>query len=228
MIGVEKAATSEAIAGLAAARVAALLDAAVKARGRADLAVSGGNTPRPMFLALAGLAVSWPDVHLWQVDERVAPPGSSERNLTSLEDALVSRIPLPPANFHPMPVDDKDLQAAADTYAAELHAQCGGVLDVVHLGLGDDGHTASWPPGNPIVDERVTDVVMVGPFHGVVRMTLTPPAVNRARDVVFLVTGSDKAETAARLLAGVPALPACRVRQDHTELFVGGGAEVEA
>jgi 6-phosphogluconolactonase len=228
VIGVEKAATSEAIAGRAAARIAALLDAAVKARGRADLAVSGGSTPRPMFAALAGLTVPWADVHLWQVDERVAPPGSSERNLTSLEDALVSRISLPAGNFHPMPVDEPDLQAAADAYAAELRAQCGGVLDVVHLGLGDDGHTASWPPGNPIVDERVTDVAVVGPFHGVVRMTLTPLAVNRARDVVFLVTGSEKAGTAARLLAGVPALPACRVRHDHTELFVGGGAEVDA
>ncbi len=228
VIGLETAATSDGIAHLAATRVAALLSAAVEARGTAHLAVSGGNTPQPMFVALASLPVDWSAVHVWQVDERVAPAGSPERNLTSLKDALLARIPLPDGNLHPMPVEDPDLEAAADDYAADLHAACRGVLDVVHLGLGDDGHTASWPPGSPIIEERITDVAVVGPFHGVVRMTLTPPAVNRARDVVFLVIGPEKADMTARLLAGVPALPACRVRQDHTELFAGGGAEPKA
>jgi 6-phosphogluconolactonase len=228
MIRVETASTAAGIAELAAERIASLLADAVDARGSAHLAVSGGNTPQPMFVALASLPVPWNVVHVWQVDERVAPPGSPERNLTTLTEALISRVPLPAANLHPMPVDEPDLQQAAGTYAADLHAACGGVLDVVHLGLGDDGHTASWPPGNPIVDERTSDVAIVGPFHGEVRMTLTPLAVNRAREVVFLVIGPDKADMAARLIAGAPALPACRVRQDRTELFVGGGAEAKA
>ncbi len=228
MITVETEPTAEGIAERAAARIAALLSSAVEARGTAHLAVSGGNTPRPMFAALAGLAVPWPDIHVWQVDERVAPPGSPERNLTDLEQALLARVALPDGNFHPMPVNAPDLKAAAEAYAADLHASCQGVLDVVHLGLGDDGHTASWPPGNPIVDEQLADVAMVGPFHGVVRMTLTPPAVNRARHVLFLVVGADKAGTTAELVAGAPALPACRVRQDGTELFAGGGAEPKA
>jgi 6-phosphogluconolactonase len=228
VIRVETATASGAIAALAAERIASLLGEAVDARGSAHLAVSGGNTPQPMFAALAALPLPWDVVHIWQVDERVAPPGSPERNLTILTEALVSRIPLPAANFHPMPVDEPDLQSAARAYAAALRAACDGVLDVIHLGLGDDGHTASWPPGNPILDERASDVAIVGPFHGVVRMTLTPPAVNRAREVVFLVVGPDKADMAAGLIAGAPALPACRVRQDHTELFVGGGAETRA
>jgi 6-phosphogluconolactonase len=228
VIALETAATSDGIAHLCATRVAALLSAAVEARGTAHLALSGGTTPQPMFVALASLPVDWSAVHIWQVDERVAPPGSPERNLTTLQDALLARIPLPDGHLHPMPVEDPDLEAAADDYAADLHAACRGVLDVVHLGLGGDGHTASWPPGSPIIEERITDVAVVGPFHGVVRMTLTPLAVNRARNVVFLVIGPEKADMTARLLAGVSALPACRVRQDHTELFAGGGAEPEA
>jgi 6-phosphogluconolactonase len=226
VIGVTTAPTSAAIAERCAARIATLLGAAIEARGIAHLAVSGGNTPQPMFEALASLPVAWDAVHLWQVDERVAPLGSPERNLTTLQADLVARIPLPDGHLHPMPVEAADVQAGARAYAEELNGY-GGVLDVVHLGLGDDGHTASWPPGDPVVDERRSDVDVVGPFHGVIRMTLTPPAVNRARHILFLVTGPDKADMARRLLAGEQVLPACRVRLDNTELFAGGGAEAE-
>jgi 6-phosphogluconolactonase len=227
VIAVETAPTSEAIAAQAAARIAELLADAIAARGVAHLAVSGGNTPEPMFEALAVQPVAWDAVHLWQVDERVAPRGSAERNLASIEGALLSRISLPDDHLHPMPVEADDLRAAAQAYGAELAAFCGGVVDVVHLGLGEDGHTASWPPGDPVVDDENRDVDMVGPFRGVMRMTLTPRLVNRARHIIFLVTGVDKADIAARLLAGEPVLPACRVRLDNTELFAGGGAEAK-
>jgi 6-phosphogluconolactonase len=227
VIRVEVAPTVEEISGLAAAYIATLLGAAIDTRGAGHLAVSGGNTPQPMFEALATLPVAWAAVHIWQVDERDAPAGTAERNLTSLEATLLAKITLPEGHFHPMPVEAADLRAAAGVYSAELAAACGGVLDVVHLGLGDDGHTASWPPGDPVLDDRSSDVDVVGPFHGVVRMTLTPPAVNRARDVLFLVTGPDKADMAARLVAGEPVLPACRVQPDHAVLFAGGGAEAK-
>ena len=227
MITVRTAPTSDAIAARAAARIADLLGEAIAARSVAHLALSGGNTPRPMFEALAAQPVAWEAVHLWQVDERVAPSGSPERNLTSIEAALLSRISLPDDHLHPMPVEATDLGAAAEAYATELVAFGGGVLDVVHLGLGGDGHTASWPPGDPVEDDQARDVDVVGPFHGVIRMTLTPRAVNRARHIIFLVTGSDKADICARLLTGEPALPACRVATDKAELFAGGGAEAE-
>jgi 6-phosphogluconolactonase len=223
---VETAPSSAAIALRAAERIAGLLGEAIAARGVAHLALSGGNTPQAMFELLASQPVGWEAVHLWQVDERVAPAGSPERNLTSIQADLVSRISLPDDHLHPMPVEAVDLRAAAEAYAAELAAVSGGVLDVVHLGLGDDGHTASWPPGDPVVDDT-RDVDVVGPFHGVIRMTLTPRAVNRARHIIFLVTGSGKANMCARLLTGEPALPACRVRPDKAELFAGGGAEAE-
>jgi 6-phosphogluconolactonase len=178
-----------------------------------------------MFAALASMEVAWGDLHVWQVDERVAPPGSPERNLTQLRQDLLRRVPIPPANVHPMPVEAADLGAAASAYAEELRTLCGGVLDVVHLGLGEDGHTASWPPHHPVLAVKSADVAVVGPFHGVIRMTLTPPAVNRARVILFLVTGRDKSQVVGQLLGGNTVLPAARVRSEGTVLLVGGGAE---
>jgi 6-phosphogluconolactonase len=198
------------------------------AEDTAHMAVSGGRTPGIMFRALATLPIQWSAVHIWQVDERVAPERSTERNLAGLRADLLSRIRIPPELVHPMPVEWPDLGAAAATYEERLRASSGGVLDVVLLGLGDDGHTASWPPHDPVVRRRDVDVAVVGPFHGVVRMTLTPIAVNRARHVLFLVTGRDKAQVVASLLGGNRVLPASRVRGEGTVLMAGGGAEAGA
>ncbi|HLF41056.1 MAG TPA: 6-phosphogluconolactonase [Acidimicrobiia bacterium] len=212
----EVVADAAALAAEGARRIGAEARAAVAARGRFVLALSGGRTPAAMFEALAAADLPWRDVHLFQVDERVAPDGHPDRNLTGLRSALVDRVPIPPANVHPMPVTEADLEAAASGYTAALHgAAPGGMLDLVHLGLGDDGHTASWPPGDPVVDVTDRDVAVVGPYRGRVRLTLTPPAVNRARRILWLVDGADKAGALRGLLDGDPSLPASRVRRDE-------------
>ena len=204
--------------------VAARLAEAIENRGLATLAVSGGSTPAGFLAELAQRKLPWENVHVFQVDERVAPPGP-ERNLTGLQDAFLDRVAIPAGNVHPMPVDEADLAAAAAAYGDLLRAVTGpdGRLDVVHLGLGDDGHTASWPPGDPVVD-ATDDVAVVGPFNGRLRMTLTPPAVNRADWIVWLISGVAKAAALRGLMAGDAALPASRVRRNDVTLLADGDA----
>jgi 6-phosphogluconolactonase len=228
MIPVEIAPDSDTLAARAADHVAAQAEEAVRERGRFTVAFSGGSTPARMFDALAERKLPWDAVHGFQVDERVAPDGHPDRNYTDLAARLLDRVPVPPENIHPMPVTANDLEEAARAYAADLAEVTGdGVLDLVHLGLGDDGHTASWPPGDPVVDAvgpDDPDVAVVGPFNGRLRMTLTPKAVNRARAILWLVDGAAKAPVLARLLAGDPAIPASRVRRDRAVVLASGAA----
>jgi 6-phosphogluconolactonase len=213
-IDVEILPDDAALAARTADLVAGKLAVAIEARGRATLAVSGGSSPLPFLAELAHRKLSWEAVHVFQVDERVAPPGHPDRNLTGLQAALLDRVPIPAGNVHPMPVNDPDLAAAAAAYGEEIRSVIGpeSPLDVVHLGVGDDGHTASWPPGDPVVD-ATGDTAIVGPFNGRVRMTLTPPAVNRAGWIVWLIAGPAKAPVAARLVASDPAAGARLTRE---------------
>jgi 6-phosphogluconolactonase len=208
---------ADAVAEEAAAVVAAAARLAVAARGRFVIAVSGGRTPWPMLRALADLDVPWEGVHVLQVDERIAPTGDPDRNLTHLRESLLAVAPLGPERIHAMPVDSPNLDAAAATYAATLHELAGmpPVLDLVHLGLGADGHTASLVPADPVLAVTDADVALAGPYRGRRRMTLTYPAINRARLILWLVTGADKAAMLARLRDGDPAIPAGRVRRGH-------------
>ena len=228
MIRVQTAPDPQALATMAADEVAARAEEAIGDRGRFTLAVSGSSTPRWMFAALAERPLPWGDVHLFQVDERVAPEGDPDRNFTDLSGLLVKRVPIPKENVHPMPVTVSDLEVGARAYEAELGEVTGdGVLDLVHLGVGDDGHTASWPPGDPVVEakgEGAPDVAVVGPFSGWRRMTLTPRAVNRGRTVLWLVQGESKAPVVGRLLAGDPAIPASRVQTDRAVLLATADA----
>lgn len=216
----------EALARRAARVIAAEARAAVAARGRFLLAASGGRTPSRMLELLAGEDLPWAAVHLFQVDERVAPPGHPERNLTGLAASLLSRAPLPAAGVHAMPVEEGDLEAAAARYAAELEALGGtpAVLDLVQLGLGADGHTASLVPGDPVLDVTGADVAATGRYQGRRRMTLTYPALDRARLVLWVVAGAGKAEAVARLREGDRDIPAGRVRSDRALLLADAAA----
>jgi 6-phosphogluconolactonase len=208
---------AESIAREAAAIIASEARAVASSRGRFVLAVSGGHTPWLMLRALVAESVPWQAVHLVQVDERVAPAGDPDRNFTHLRESLLTRAPLRPEQVHPMPVEQADLAAAAARYARTLREIAGAppALDLVHLGLGPDGHTASLVPGDPILDITDTDVAVTGPYQGRRRMTLTYPVLNRARRILWLVTGVEKAGMLARLRAGDGSIPAGRVRQDQ-------------
>jgi 6-phosphogluconolactonase len=205
---------ADAVALAGARRVAAAVRAGVAARGRFSFAVSGGTTPWRMLAALAGEDLPWHGLHVFQVDERVAPPGHPERNLTHLRESLLARAPLRESQLHAMPVDEPDLEAAAAAYARALSEWAGAppALDLVHLGLGADGHTASLVPGDPVCEVFDRDVaVTTRPYQGRRRMTVSYPLLARAREILWLVTGESKAEMLRRLLAGDPSIPAGRV-----------------
>ena len=159
---------SDAVAKQAAKVIAAEASAAVAACGRFVLAVSGGRTPWQMLRALAHEPVPWKSVRVVQVDERVAPEGDPDRNLTHLRESVIEHAPLPTSQIHAMPVEDKDLEAAAANYAQLLQQIAGSppILDLVHLGLGPDGHTASLVPGDPVLDVTDQDVALTGSTKG--------------------------------------------------------------
>lgn len=217
---------ADAVARAGAAFIAAEARAAVAARGRFVVAISGGRTPWKMLRALADEPMPWADVHVAQVDERVAPPGDPDRNLTHLHESLLAHCPLDSRNVHAMPVESPDLEAASERYALTLREIAGSpaVLDVTHLGLGADGHTASLVPGDPVLDTISDDVAVTGMYQGRRRMTLTYPVLNRSRRILWLVTGSDKADMLPRLSQGDPSIPAGRLRRDQAMVFADRAA----
>jgi 6-phosphogluconolactonase len=193
----------EAVARRAAGFICERVRTGVEERGSFSLALSGGRSPARMLEFLHDeLDVPWEAVDVYQVDERIAPRNHPDRNLALLEATL------PDARIHGMPVEEEDLGAAAARYAALLPDR----LDLVHLGLGPDGHTASLVPNCGALRVRDRDVAISREYNGRRRMTLTYPAIDRAREVLWVVTGEDKAEALARLLAGDEEIPAARVR----------------
>ncbi len=197
---------AEPLASRGAGLIAAAARRAIADRGGFTLALSGGHNPWLMCRRLAGEEVSWESVEIFQVDERIAPDGDDERNLTHLRESLPAAAL---ERLHPMPVTDDDPQAAAARYAAALPA----AIDLVHLGLGPDGHTASLVPGDPVleVDDRAV-AVTGGEYQGRRRMTLTFPALAAAGQVFWLITGADKRDALGRLLEGDRSIPAGRVK----------------
>lgn len=220
---------AESVARAAAAAIAADARAAIAARGRFVLAVSGGHTPWIMLRVLAGKDVPWAGVEVCQVDERVAPDGHPDRNLTHMRESLLQHAPLRPEQIHAMPVETDDLQAAATVYAETLREIAGSppVLDLVHLGLGPDGHTASLVPGDAVLDVTQADVATTGVYQGRRRMTLTYPMLNRARRVLWVVTGAEKVEMLRRLRDGDTTIPAGRVRRDQALVLADRAAAGE-
>jgi 6-phosphogluconolactonase len=225
---VEVFADADAVARQAAALIAAEARAAVAARGRFIAAVSGGHTPWAMLRVLGTEDVPWPSVYITQVDERIAPAGDPDRNLTHIRESL--HAPLRPEQLLPMPVEASDLQAAVARYTATLLELAGSppVLDLVHLGLGPDGHTASLVPGDRVLEVTDADVALTGVYQGRRRMTLTYPIINRSRRILWLVTGSEKIEMLARLRKGDVSIPAGRVRQDQAVVFADQAAAQQA
>jgi len=201
----------------AAAFIATEARRAFAARGRFILAVSGGRTPWQMLRVLSREDVPWDGLHVVQVDERIAPLGHPDRNLTHLRESLLEQASLRDEQIHPMPVELPDLNAAAASYRQVLSEIAGSppILDLVHLGLGPDGHTASLVPGDPVLDVTDSDVAMTGVYQGTRRMTLTYPILNRSRRILWIVTGREKAGMLVRLRAGDLTIPAGRVNRNQ-------------
>ena len=212
----EVAPDANALAAMAASYVVSLAKAAVVARGRFTFAVSGGHTPWAMFDALRAEYMPWAQVELFQVDERVAPDGDPDRNLTHLRQSIGDVL----AQVHPMPVTYPDLDAAAADYAAVLPQR----FDLLHLGLGPDGHTASLVPGDPVLEVTDKLVGVTQPYQGHQRMTLTYPALARADQLLWLVAGPDKRDAMAKLLAGDDSIPAGRVRATRSLIMADESA----
>jgi 6-phosphogluconolactonase len=208
-------ADASAVAGRAATWIAEVARQAIEERGRFVVALSGGKTPQQMLHQLATEAIDWQKVHVVQVDERVAPFGSPDRNLTQLREALLARVSIPASQVYPMPVEAADLATAAEGYGQLLARLAGSppVLDLVQLGLGADGHTASLVPGDAAVEVGDADVAATTIYTGWRRMTLTFPIINRARQILWLVTGAGKSAVVARLVLGDDSLLASRVRR---------------
>lgn len=209
--------TADDLARQAAELVASEACRAFDARGLFSLALSGGSTPWKMLQRLSGEELPWRKVHVFQVDERVAPDGDPARNLTHIQAQFLDLIDIPAGNVHAMPVCAGDLQDGAEMYGSELQRLAGHppVLDLVHLGMGPDGHTASLLPGEDVLEEHERDVATTGVYQGHRRMTLTYPIINRARRILWLIAGEDKTTMLGRLLQADPEIPAGRVSQQQ-------------
>src|SRR5215831_18909843 len=214
---IEVYADAESVAHEAAKLIAKQAREAVATRGKFVMAVSGGKTPWIMLRDLAQEDAPWNGVHVFQVDERVAPEGDPDRNLTHLRESLLEHAPLRADQIHAMPVNASNLEAACLQYARTLQDIAGSppVLDLVHLGLGPDGHTASLVPRDAVLDVTNADVALTGIYQGRRRMTLTYPIIDRSRRVLWLATGAEKAGMLARLQAGDVSIPAGRVSGAH-------------
>lgn len=196
-------------------------------RGRCLVALSGGRTPWRMLHDLRQLHVHWPALQVFQVDERAVGAADERRNARRIAELLVAPEALASAQFHPMPVERADLDAAAAEYAQLLAAAGGGtppVLDAVLLGLGADGHTASLVPGDPLLEETARDVGVSVPYQGARRLSLTFRALNAARHRTWLVTGADKAAALASLWNGDASIPATRVERGASLIFADAEA----
>jgi 6-phosphogluconolactonase len=206
----------DALALTGAERIATLLGAAVEERGRATLALSGGTTPWATYEALRGEPVRWQDVTILQVDERIAPAGDPARNATGITERFAG------LDVRLMPVDPPD----PDGYAALLVSLAGAppVLDVVVLGIGNDGHTASLVPGDPVARERKRTVALTGPYEEHRRMTLTFPVLDAARHLVLLAAGESKRDAVARLLAADQSIPAGRLVHERLTVIADTAA----
>jgi 6-phosphogluconolactonase len=206
---------AEEVANEAAKVIALIARQSVDERGRFVLAVSGGRTPWQMLRAIGKEDVPWKNIYVFQVDERIAPTGHPDRNMTQIRYCLLENSPINEHHIYSMPVEWNDLEFAAGEYADLLSQQAGSppIIDLVHLGLGADGHTASLVPEDRVLEIVDRDVAVTGIYQGRNRMTLTYPIINRARNIMWVITGDEKAPMLKRLLEADPSIPAGRIHQ---------------
>ncbi|MEI6322096.1 MAG: 6-phosphogluconolactonase [bacterium] len=211
---------ADAVAKEGARLIAAAARSSVGEKGIFNFAVSGGKTPWVMLRELAAEELPWTQVHVFQIDERIAPEGDKDRNLTHLMESLAGS-PIPPENIHAMPVNASDPEQACRTYEETLEKFTGipATLDLAHLGLGPDGHTASLVPCDPVLKVRDLDVALTAPYQGRNRMTLTFPMINRSRAILWLATGAEKAPMIERLKHGDPTIPGGNIAQQNAILL---------
>lgn len=217
------------LARRAASVIAADARAAVAARGRFVMAVSGGKSPWVMLADLADEDVPWANVHVFQIDERIAPAGDPDRNYTHLRSSLLEHAPIPEQQIYAMPVELPNPEAAAKQYAGTLESVAGKspILDLAHLGLGPDGHTASLIPNDPVLNVNDVDVAITGVYQGRRRMTLTYPVINRSRRILWLIEGKDKVAALSKLRAGDSSIPAGRISQPQALILADRDAAGE-
>ncbi len=217
---------ADSLAARASDALAEAINESIANKGRCTLGLSGGETPAKTFRKLADASVDWTKVDLFQVDERVAPDGHPDRNLTLIQAQLLDNIPGPHPEVHPMSVAVHDLENAVDEYSSLLEELAGSppMLDVVQLGLGSDGHTASLFPDDSALHVDYKWVVWTNPKHGYLRMTLTFPVLDRARFIAFLIQGADKAQALRDVLAKDASRPAARLTNENVFYFVDEAA----
>ena len=215
------------LARAAADAVASEIGWAINRRGVAFIAVSGGTTPWQMLEALRHHPIEWSHTHIFQVDERNAGIDSPDRNSTQIRQALTDRIEIPQSNLHFVPITG-DLEHDADQYAHEIDAVVGGVFDLIHLGLGDDGHTASLVPDDPVLAVQDASTAVTDTYRGSRRVTLTYPVINAARNLLWLTNGHSKAKPLSQLLDQNAAIPAGRVLQTNAQVFCDEAAVTAA
>ncbi len=218
--------TPDDVASAGANFISARVTEAIAERGQFTIALSGGSTPWIMLARLAEQELPWDRVKVFQVDERAAPDGDPERNLVQIREHFADRISLPTENLYAMPVISEDLNRGARQYEQTLVELAGGkpVIDVIHLGLGGDGHTASLVPGDPVLEVSDCDVATTETYDGRRRMTLTYPIINRARHILWLITGEGKAEMLRRLIQGDDDIPAGRISQTQATVLADDAA----
>ena len=199
---------------------------ALELRDRFILALSGGSTPWQMLHKLAGYDLPWNKVHILQVDERAVPDDDPDRNLLHIRKVFAEPVSLPPDHLHAMPVVRADLNAGAQAYERELAALAGTppIADVIQLGLGVDGHTASLVPDDPVLEICDRDVGVTGPYNGCPRMTLSYPFINRARHIMWLIVGAEKAVMVERLIRKDRTIPAGRISSQQATIIADSAA----
>jgi len=218
--------TADQVAAGAAAYLEQQIREALAHQPSYSLAISGGRTPWEMLKILSKADLPWNRVNLFQVDERVAPDGHADRNLTQLFQAIAGTPMVTQLRIFPMPVLAEDLEEGCREYTQVLDEVTEGKgLDLIHLGLGSDGHTASLVPEDGVMEVQDRLVACTqNTYQGRIRMTLTYPLLNSAKQLLWIVTGSEKQEMVKRLLQQDPSIPAGSIRQENALLLVDQAA----